>query len=291
MYFNPETGNYDSHSRIYRSTLTIWLSKDPIDEQGGLNLYGYVGNNPLNYFDPFGYEKGAEALMRLTRNSKGMAGDMPMSPLSLLRIILGTPFSIISGDIFYTSQDNPEINGCSATITVNGILNERLDRDYIQNSVASSPRYTGSTVIKAVNPTTGPTLGWFNDLVQILGDEVSGIQTPSIQLAKRINSTYDTLSQKCACAKIQVVAHSQGTMVFLRAVPLIRKEALRLIYYTGLGGETTMQGVGELAHQETFINYTSFWSRDWVPVFGNVLNPLRLITLPATGLPEWKVIK
>jgi uncharacterized protein RhaS with RHS repeats len=31
-----------------------WLNRDPIEEAGGLNLYGYVGNNPVNYIDPLG---------------------------------------------------------------------------------------------------------------------------------------------------------------------------------------------------------------------------------------------
>ena len=31
-----------------------WLSRDPIEEWGGINLYGYVLNNPLNLIDPLG---------------------------------------------------------------------------------------------------------------------------------------------------------------------------------------------------------------------------------------------
>ena len=31
-----------------------WLSRDPLGEEGGLNLYVFVQNNPLNYFDPYG---------------------------------------------------------------------------------------------------------------------------------------------------------------------------------------------------------------------------------------------
>jgi hypothetical protein len=31
-----------------------WPSRDPNQERGGLNLYGYVGNNPVNFYDPYG---------------------------------------------------------------------------------------------------------------------------------------------------------------------------------------------------------------------------------------------
>lgn len=33
-----------------------WLSRDPIEEEGGINLYGYVSNDPINYWDPFGLQ-------------------------------------------------------------------------------------------------------------------------------------------------------------------------------------------------------------------------------------------
>lgn len=31
-----------------------WPSRDPIGEDGGLNLYGFVFNDPIYYYDPFG---------------------------------------------------------------------------------------------------------------------------------------------------------------------------------------------------------------------------------------------
>jgi RHS repeat-associated protein len=31
-----------------------WLSRDPIGESGGTNLYGYVSNDPVDFIDPFG---------------------------------------------------------------------------------------------------------------------------------------------------------------------------------------------------------------------------------------------
>lgn len=33
-----------------------WLSRDPIEETGGLNLYGFVENNPVSLIDPLGQE-------------------------------------------------------------------------------------------------------------------------------------------------------------------------------------------------------------------------------------------
>jgi hypothetical protein len=31
-----------------------WLNRDPIGENGGINLYAFVGNNPIGYSDPLG---------------------------------------------------------------------------------------------------------------------------------------------------------------------------------------------------------------------------------------------
>ena len=39
---------------VYDPEQGRWLSRDPIGEDGGLNLYGYVGNDPLNWVDPLG---------------------------------------------------------------------------------------------------------------------------------------------------------------------------------------------------------------------------------------------
>lgn len=40
--------------RGYDPNLARWLSKDPIGLEGGLILYGYVNNDPINAFDPSG---------------------------------------------------------------------------------------------------------------------------------------------------------------------------------------------------------------------------------------------
>ena len=43
--------------RWYAPFLHRWLNRDPLEELGGINLYGFVANNPLNAFDPWGNEE------------------------------------------------------------------------------------------------------------------------------------------------------------------------------------------------------------------------------------------
>ena len=40
--------------RDYAPQIARWISRDPIDEAGGTNLYAYVENRPITETDPFG---------------------------------------------------------------------------------------------------------------------------------------------------------------------------------------------------------------------------------------------
>lgn len=42
--------------RFYDAALHRWMNRDPIEETGGLNLYAFIENDPLNKIDPFGEE-------------------------------------------------------------------------------------------------------------------------------------------------------------------------------------------------------------------------------------------
>jgi RHS repeat-associated protein len=45
---------YDFGYRWYLPIPPRWLSRDPIGEAGGINLYSFVGNSPSSFIDPFG---------------------------------------------------------------------------------------------------------------------------------------------------------------------------------------------------------------------------------------------
>ncbi|MFM2221742.1 MAG: hypothetical protein RLZZ553_1490 [Verrucomicrobiota bacterium] len=55
-WYDPETGR--------------WPSRDPIEEAGGINLYGFVGNDGLNSWDFLGFITHDEYLNELIKNLK-----------------------------------------------------------------------------------------------------------------------------------------------------------------------------------------------------------------------------
>lgn len=53
-FVHQKSGLYLTWFRALDSASGRWLSRDPLGEKVSLNLYCYVGNNPVTLFDPFG---------------------------------------------------------------------------------------------------------------------------------------------------------------------------------------------------------------------------------------------
>jgi RHS repeat-associated protein len=57
MYYHAASGLYLTKNRPYDPVLERWTTPDPIGEAGGINLFQFVGNNPINGIDPLGLDK------------------------------------------------------------------------------------------------------------------------------------------------------------------------------------------------------------------------------------------
>ncbi len=55
-YTDNETGLLYYGFRYYDPVTGRWLNRDPIEERGGLNLYAFVGNDPVNRWDYLGLQ-------------------------------------------------------------------------------------------------------------------------------------------------------------------------------------------------------------------------------------------
>ena len=54
QYFDTESGLHYNYYRYYDPNTGRYLTPDPIGLNGGINLFSYVKNDPINLIDPFG---------------------------------------------------------------------------------------------------------------------------------------------------------------------------------------------------------------------------------------------
>jgi len=79
QYFDKETGFHYNYQRFYDPDTARYIQTDPIGFAGGeINLYGYVGNNPVNWLDPWGLK------IIIENHSDNNLGISPTSVVELM---------------------------------------------------------------------------------------------------------------------------------------------------------------------------------------------------------------
>ena len=276
-YTDAETGLLLYPKRPYSPTLGRFLSHDPIEEFGGFNLYGFVGNDPVDGVDPLGLE--------------GLQGTGPLywlvNQLTVpVRVPLGLVGSVLSGDAFSRESPDPlyDSDQCEFLITVTGVrMPSRESQQDFMRQVADLNMFKGIRNPAWVN---NPSRIWgLGDAVQILVNEtLYGITIPDLRTIRKIEGAADAAKRNgCECWCITVVAHSQGTMLAKRALDVIDPETKKHISIVGLGGETTF-GPGDglaftknVAHLNDPVprkwNKGSFWNGNDTMIPFGVENP------------------
>lgn len=77
-YTDAETGLVCLTHRYYDGKAGRFVNRDPIGYKGGMNLYGFCGNNPVNMSDPSGFSPVGDAasVVGLVPGPVGMAANL-----------------------------------------------------------------------------------------------------------------------------------------------------------------------------------------------------------------------
>jgi RHS repeat-associated protein len=96
MQYHAPSGLYLTKYRAYDPQVERWLSRDPIGEAGGVNLYGYVGGNPVSWVDSLGLFTQVEVNAAVNVLRAEYPSHFPKAPTSV------TPGIISGGALGYT---------------------------------------------------------------------------------------------------------------------------------------------------------------------------------------------
>jgi len=123
-------------ARYYDPLIGRFLSTDPIGYQDQLNLYAYVGNDPVNRFDPFGLAEVEIKRWYTAPTGSRIGSGMKTITVEAGNLTQGQAESALSGlsNSFFATNDGQNISSYAKPVT--GGSEGNRDRVGVQTQVA-----------------------------------------------------------------------------------------------------------------------------------------------------------
>ncbi|WP_410457998.1 RHS repeat-associated core domain-containing protein [Pseudomonas sp. N40(2020)] len=137
------SGLYYYGARYYAPWLQRWISADPAGDVDGLNLYGFVGNNPLRYFDAQGQQRTSAELLTVVKDYEDL----------LVTVTRRLDTSIYQLSHLNSTRDIYRSAGQRAVLTLLNVL---------ASSITAATAFTAGTVVGTAatsNPLAGLVIG------------------------------------------------------------------------------------------------------------------------------------
>lgn len=137
------SGLYYYGARYYAPWLQRWISADPAWDVDGLNLFEFVGNNPLRYFDTQGHQRTSSELLTVVADYENL----------LATVTKELDKSIYQFNHLNSVKDIYLSSGKKAVLTLLNVL---------ASSIVAATTFTASTAagtLLTLNPVTGIAIG------------------------------------------------------------------------------------------------------------------------------------
>lgn len=124
-------GLYYYNYRFYNPIAGKWCNRDLIEEEGGINLYGFVLNDPIGLVDPFGLEFLERAIGVLPGWAQRGLANMPEPPKGLVNAAAGFGDNLSMGlteKIREGLGSNDQVDKCSDAYKGGDTAGEYFDR-------------------------------------------------------------------------------------------------------------------------------------------------------------------